>query len=75
MQDWWIRTWDFLRRIPSISQKVLTHELRNLEKNGIINRSVYPTIPPKVTYTLTDTGKKLSPLLADIWVWVNKNLK
>jgi len=49
--------------MPQVSQKMLTQQLRELEKDGVIARSVYPTIPPKVEYNLTEFGKKLRPIL------------
>ena len=46
--------------IPAISQKMLTQQLRELEEDGIINRQVYPVVPPKVEYTLTEYGRTLA---------------
>ena len=51
------------RALGGISQKVLTQELRKLERNGIIVRTIYPVVPPKVEYGLTTLGKNLLPLL------------
>lgn len=59
-------------RIPSISKKVLTEQLRELEADGLISRKEYKELPPRVEYALTDLGKSLCPLLKHIAAW-NKN--
>lgn len=51
------------RLMPMMTQSVLTKELRNLENHHLINRKVYPEVPPKVEYSLTDIGKKFLPVL------------
>jgi len=51
------------RLIPSVTQRMLTKQLRQLEEDGIINRIVYAVVPPKVEYSLTETGRLLEPLL------------
>ena len=56
-------------RIPSISRKVLTEQLRELEADGLISRKQYKELPPKVEYALTEFGKSLCPLLAYISAW------
>ncbi len=53
----------------NITQKMLTQTLRELEKNKLITRKVYPVVPPKVEYTLTDNAKKLIPILQSIQSW------
>ncbi len=59
-----------LRKImPAATQKMLTQQLRALEKRGIVHRKVYPEVPPVVEYSLTDIGKKLSPILHDLNAW------
>lgn len=60
------RPWRFneLRRdLDGISQKVLTDSLRSMEEDGIITRTVYPEVPPRVEYALSELGEKLSPLI------------
>ena len=47
------------KRVPSITQRMLTNQLRELEQDGIIHREVYPQVPPKVEYCLTDLGQSL----------------
>ncbi|QQQ86410.1 helix-turn-helix transcriptional regulator [Peptacetobacter hiranonis] len=57
------------RSINNISQKVLTSNLRNLEENGLIERTVYAEVPPRVEYSLTKTGLSLKPILDAMWDW------
>lgn len=57
------------RAIPAISQKMLIQQLRELERDGIVNRVVYPQVPPKVEYTLTDWGQSLCPALDALLTW------
>lgn len=58
-----LRFSDIKRRLPNITQKMLTQQLRSLEEDGLIFRTVYNIIPPKVEYGLTETGKKVIPIL------------
>ncbi len=51
------------RKLPDVTQKMLTQQLRKLEADGLILRTVYPVVPPKVEYSLTDLGKKIIPIL------------
>lgn len=55
--------------IGSISQKVLTSNLRAMEEDGLLIRTVYPEVPPRVEYTLTPQGKSLKPILDAMWCW------
>ena len=57
------------KSITNISQKVLTSNLREMEENGLLNRKVYPEVPPRVEYTLTKIGYSLEPLLTDMDKW------
>jgi len=57
--------------IPGISQKVLTDNLRTLESNGLIIRTVYPEVPPRVEYSLSNIGNTLRPLFKSMEEWGN----
>jgi DNA-binding HxlR family transcriptional regulator len=61
------------RAIDGISQRMLTVTLRNLERDGILTRTVYPTIPPRVEYELSDCGRSFKLALAPIRKWVMEN--
>lgn len=61
------------KHIPNITQKMLTATLRQLETNGLIKRKVYPTVPPKVEYKLTDLGLEVLDLIEKVDVWVKDN--
>lgn len=54
------------RFIPSINERMLTRQLRELEEDKLINRKVYPVVPPKVEYTLTEHGETLIPILESL---------
>ncbi|AKG20614.1 HxlR family transcriptional regulator [Calothrix sp. 336/3] len=62
---------DFQRQIPGVSKKMLTQTLRRLESAGVVERTVYPMVPPKVEYTLTAFGEKLIEPIAALaeWAW------
>ncbi len=57
------------KSVTNISQKVLTSNLREMEENNLLTRKVYPEVPPKVEYSLTEIGKSLSPLLDAMDEW------
>lgn len=57
------------KSIGSVSQKVLTAQLRAMEENGLLSRTVYAEVPPRVEYTLTETGYSLKPILDSMWAW------
>ena len=66
------RPWRFnelQRDLEGISQKVLTDSLRSMEADGIITRTVYPEVPPRVEYTLSELGYSLSPILEAMRSW------
>jgi DNA-binding HxlR family transcriptional regulator len=58
------------RAIPGVSQKMLTQQLRQLEKAGLVRRVVYPEVPPRVEYLLTDWGQALCPVLDALLQWL-----
>jgi len=62
------------RRIGGISQKMLTQTLRNLERDGLVTRTVYPEVPPRVEYELTPLGETLTDALATIRHWAESNI-
>lgn len=66
------RPWRFnelLKSIPGLSQKVLTDNLRAMEKDGIITRTVYPEVPPRVEYALSELGESMRPIIKALEVW------
>jgi DNA-binding HxlR family transcriptional regulator len=63
------------RRLPGVTQKMLTQQLRELERDGMIHREVYPEVPPRVEYSLTDEGSSLVPLLTLMCTWGRQRLK
>lgn len=65
---------DLRRRVGSISQKMLTTTLRNLERDGFVRRTVYPTVPPKVEYELTDLGRELQKPVAALADWTREHM-
>lgn len=60
---------DLKRFIPSINERMLTRQLRELENDMLITRKVYPVVPPKVEYSLTENGKTLIPILTSLIEW------
>jgi DNA-binding HxlR family transcriptional regulator len=59
-------------RIPAISQKILTRQLRELERDGIVRREMFSEVPIRVEYSLTSFGKKLGPILRVLNSWAHK---
>lgn len=57
------------KSIGTVSQKVLTSQLRAMEESGLVSRKVYAEVPPRVEYSLTETGKSLKPILDSMWSW------
>lgn len=67
-----VRPWRFnelKRDLEGISQKVLTDSLRSMEEDGLITRTVFPEVPPRVEYALSDLGKSLNPILDSMVEW------
>ncbi|MBB4041281.1 DNA-binding HxlR family transcriptional regulator [Microvirga flocculans] len=62
------------RLIPSVTQRMLTHQLRELEADGLIVRTVYAQVPPRVEYTLSARGRSLEPVLLAMKEWGDANL-
>jgi len=61
-------------RIPRISRKVLTEQLKELENDGLIRREQFKEIPPRVEYSLTDLGKSLSSVIRELEIWGTENV-
>lgn len=57
------------KSIGNVSQKVLTAQLRQMEQGGLLTRTVYPEVPPRVEYTLTELGSSLKPILDAMRIW------
>jgi DNA-binding HxlR family transcriptional regulator len=69
-----VRPWRFnelQKSLEGISQKVLTDSLRSMEKDGIIVRTAYPEVPPRVEYSLSELGESMRPILDSMQVWGN----
>lgn len=65
---------DLMRRLDGISQSTLTKQLRELEQDGFLHRTVYPEVPPKVEYTLTGLGESFVPVLYQMMEWSETHL-
>lgn len=63
------------KAIEGVSQKMLTQTLRSLERDGIVSRKVYATVPPKVEYSLTPLGQSLARIVEDLRVWSESNIE
>ena len=57
------------RSVGHVTQKVLTAQLRQMEESGLVTRTVYPEVPPRVEYSLTELGRSLKPVLDAMWDW------
>ena len=64
-----MRFGELKKSIGTVSQKVLTTQLRNMEEKGLLTRKVYAEVPPRVEYTLTETGYSLKPILDAMSAW------
>ena len=62
-------------QVAGISQKMLTQTLRQMERDGLVARTVHPVIPPKVEYRLTRLGLSLGEAFCGVWIWAEKNLR
>ena len=63
------------KRIPDISQKMLTMTLRTLEEDGFVKRKVYAEVPPRVEYSLTDRARSLLPYINSLIIWAKENME
>lgn len=62
------------RLVPGISQKMLTQTLRQMERDGLVTRTVHAVVPPRVDYRLTRLGMSLGEAFCGVWIWAEKNL-
>lgn len=70
-----IRPGELRKKIPTITQKMLTQQLRELEQDGIVHRKVYNQVSPKVEYSLTEEGKSLREILVAMSVWGEERIE
>lgn len=69
-----LRYGELKRMVQNITSKMLTQTLRELEEDNLLNRKVYPEVPPKVEYSLTDTGMELIPFIDHLGAWGEKQM-
>lgn len=62
------------RDVPGISQKMLTQTLRQMEREGLVTRTVHAEVPPRVEYCLTDIGHELAAAFCPVWQWAERNI-
>lgn len=70
-----MRFGELQRQLPDLTQSTLTKQLRALEDYGLIERTIYPQVPPKVEYSLSDIGIKFQKVLAELAIWGNDYIK
>jgi DNA-binding HxlR family transcriptional regulator len=75
LSDGTLRFAQLRRAVDGISQKVLTNTLRGLERDGLVTRRIYASVPPRVEYSLTDLGRSLSGLVERICGWAEANIE
>jgi len=76
LNDETLRFTQLLEKVnPRITQRMLTKQLRELEEDGLVSRKVYAQVPPKVEYSLTETGVSLMPILDELCVWGCRHLR
>jgi len=73
LQERTVRYGELLRTLDGIAPKVMARQLRGLEKDGLVARTVYAQVPPRVDYALTQAGRSLLPILNDLQRWVMTN--
>lgn len=70
-----LRFSELKKMIPDVSSRMLSSTLRTLEADGLASRKVYPEVPPKVEYSLTETGLSLVPFIVQLTEWAQKHMK
>nr|WP_224725088.1 helix-turn-helix domain-containing protein [Paenibacillus vietnamensis] len=73
MEDGTIRYGEMMRRIEGVSQKMLTQTLKQLERDGVVNRKLIPSVPPVTEYSLSPLGESLIPIMRMLKVWAADN--
>jgi DNA-binding HxlR family transcriptional regulator len=73
LEDGTLRFGEIRSRIGSVSQKMLTKTLRQLERDGLVLRDVYPEVPPRVEYRLTPRGRALGRAVCGMWTWAERH--
>jgi DNA-binding HxlR family transcriptional regulator len=69
-----LRFSELKRRIPGVTQRMLTQQLRDLERHGLVRRVFYPEIPPRVEYSVTDLGRSLHPIYKSVCDWAGNHI-
>ncbi|MDB2415022.1 helix-turn-helix transcriptional regulator [Rickettsiales bacterium] len=75
LRDETLRFNQLQKALPQVTQKMLTQQLRELERDGLISRKIYAQVPPRVEYTITPLAKKLEPILDALCHWGNEYQK
>jgi len=70
-----MRFTELSRALTGISQKMLTQTLRQMERDGMVTRTVHPVVPPRVDYALTELGRSLGAAFCGVWIWAEENLR
>jgi DNA-binding HxlR family transcriptional regulator len=70
-----VRFGELKKKIPGVTQRILTNQLREMEADGLILRKVYPEVPPKVEYSLSEVGRELKAVYTEMKKWGEKNSK
>jgi DNA-binding HxlR family transcriptional regulator len=68
------RSSELRKSIPPITQKVFTEQIRDLEESGLVKRTIYPTVPPRVEYEVTELGQSLREILKSMCHWSSENM-
>jgi DNA-binding HxlR family transcriptional regulator len=74
LQEGTLRFNEIRRRVPGATQRTLTNQLRELEMDGLIVRTVYAQVPPKVEYSLSELGLSMAPVLSALKLWGDSNI-